>query len=143
MRELVSIYGGGRWSEVDPPPDIRKNIQAFTVRLKPKAKLIYSSTLVFGTWLSFALEPAASALATWVAEKAKKRKQKVPTNSPDPAMKWFRILFGRKPMNGNRSSFLFGSLGLRFMPGKLKPFEDVLRLSILTVVAKTNYVRMS
>ena len=37
-----------------------------------------------------------------VPEKAKKRKRTVPVNSPHTAMKWFRILSGKKPMRGTR-----------------------------------------
>lgn len=40
------------------------------------------------------LAAAAPALATWVAEKAKKRNRKVPANSPIMAMKWFLMVVG-------------------------------------------------
>lgn len=85
---------------------------------------MYNRTLVLGTcvrvplWVS---APAAAALATCVAEKAKNRKRKVPMNSPTMATKWFLILLGMKPMHGMRSSFLWPGRSRPRRPGKLRP----------------------
>ncbi len=75
---------------LDLPPLIRKNTQALTARLNPKASAMYISTGAFGTWARpvapgeaelLLVTAAAAELATCVAAKAKKRKRKVPQNS--------------------------------------------------------------
>ncbi len=47
----------------------------------------------------------STVFATWVAEKAKKRNEKVPTSSPHAATKWPLKLGGRKPKKGRRFDF--------------------------------------
>lgn len=92
------------------PPLIRKKTHAFTARLKPKASEMYSRTLALGTLVKLASSvaaPAAEALATCVALKAKNRNRKVPINSPTIATKWLRGLLGKKPRKGILSSFLW------------------------------------
>lgn len=68
---------------LNSPPETRKKTHALTARLKPKANEMYRSVLALGTCdrpPSDDPDPAAAALATWVAENAKKRNRKVPTN---------------------------------------------------------------
>lgn len=63
---------------LNKPPLIRKNTQALTTREKPKA-----SEMKRSLWRSGPEElPVPEEFATWVPKKAKKRKRKVPTNSP-------------------------------------------------------------
>lgn len=72
------------------PPLILKKTQALTANENPKARLMYNSTLVLGTCVrdpSLVSAPAAAALATWVAEKAKNKNRNVPMNSPIIAMR--------------------------------------------------------
>lgn len=84
-------------------------------------------------------DPWVWELATWVPVNAKKRKRKVPANSPAMAMKWLRILSGleqlsvcfhtgsdeaggsthRKPRKG--TLFSFEAIALALIPGKTKP----------------------
>lgn len=108
MSAIPSVTAG-----LNNPPLTLKNTHALTARLNPNTKLMYSSVLALGIWLKppcCVSAPEAAALATWVPLKAKKRKRKVPTNSPMKAMMWLRSLLGRKPMPGMRSSFLCGCL---------------------------------
>ena len=73
------------------PPEIRKKIQTFTIRLKPKATAIYNSTMglkpVAAPVVEFCELSWAPIFATWVPAKAKKRNIVVPTNSPMVATK--------------------------------------------------------
>lgn len=122
------------------PPLIRKKTQTLTAKLNPKASEIYSNTGIFGTPGSdpsgLTAAPAAAVLATCVAVNAKNRNMNVPMNSPTMATKWLRNLFGKKPMPGTRSSFLFGSEGVprRFMKGSCMKFEDGLPHELILAV---------
>ena len=92
---------------LNKPPEMRKKIHTFTIKLNPNTILIYSSTVglnpvaspvVVLLWL-LAFEPM---LATCVPANAKKRNMVVPTNSPMKATKWFfafeliHIVHGRR-----------------------------------------------
>lgn len=85
---------------LNKPPLTRKNTHTLTIKLNPKTKLIYSSTLVFGACVMlFCSWPAVAAslytaavLATWVPPKAKKRNMKVPANSEAAATSSLRHL---------------------------------------------------
>ena len=123
---------------VNSPPEIRKNTQTFTIKLNPKARLIYSNTGAFGACASpvapgeaalLFVTAAAAELATCVPAKAKKRKRNVPTNSPTMAIKWLRTLFGKYPTSGRWASFLF-SVGVsrRFMKGRVMKREEGLSM---------------
>jgi hypothetical protein len=59
---------------------------------------MYKSTAGWGPFCSAALDMFAS----WVPEKAKKRKRKVPANSPSMAMTWFLTVSGSKRAPGRR-----------------------------------------
>lgn len=74
------------------PPLTRKNTHTVTIRLNPKIKLMYNSTLVFG---AVPLPDAASWLfwAMLVPPKEKKRNMKVPANSESAAMNSMRHRF--------------------------------------------------
>ena len=103
------------------PPLIRKNTQALTAKENPKARAMKASAEVFGVCEMPPLPPFAvllaafevAAFATCVAEKAKKRKRKVPQNSPAMAMKWLRTLFGSHSKPGIRRSFVVEGLDLK------------------------------
>lgn len=70
------------------PPLTRKKTQALTTREKPNAREMKRSFSRSGP--EAVLAPAE--FATWVPKKAKKRKKKVPTNSPDVATNsFFRV----------------------------------------------------
>lgn len=82
-RHIPSVTAG-----LKRPPEMRKKTQALTAREKPKDRLMYRS------WAG--LEACAMVMdvcgavwvfATCVPEKAKKRKRKVPMNSPHMATK--------------------------------------------------------
>lgn len=80
---------------LNKPPLILKKTQALTAREKPKHKLMYSNCAGFEPWaIVVDSAPWVWELATWVPVKAKKRKRKVPANSPAIAMKWFRTASG-------------------------------------------------
>lgn len=87
---------------------------------------MYNKAPVFGTWLRDPLppvsEPIVDALATCVAEKAKKRKRKVPQNSPIIAIKWLRNLLGSHSNPGNRRS-PFGPRPFCLTNGRCRPPE--------------------
>ncbi len=77
------------------PPLIRKKTQAFTAKEKPKHRDIYNNWAGFDPWaMVVEVVPWVWELATCVPVKAKKRKRKVPANSPAMAMKWFRTASG-------------------------------------------------
>ena len=59
-------------------------------------------------------------MATWVPVNAKKRKRKVPANSPHIAMKWFRMAFSGPP-GRNARPLRFAVDALWFMPAKTNP----------------------
>lgn len=77
---------------------MRKKTQTLTAREKPKAREMYSNwagLAEVGCWIWVDSEEGdVEELATWVADRAKKRNRKVPVNSPDMAMKWFRTELG-------------------------------------------------
>jgi hypothetical protein len=93
---------------------MRKKIQTLTAREKPKASEMYRSAARF-----MGLSPRRL-FATCVAAKAKKRKRKVPTNSPKQEMNMWRALFGSHEKPGRRASAgrLGSSVYFVFMPGK-------------------------
>lgn len=72
----------------------RKNAQTLTVRADPKERAEYNKLEVFGG------EPGGGmgVLDTCVPAKEKKRKRKVPTNSPIRQSKLYRILSGSRNM---------------------------------------------
>ncbi|KAL8731250.1 MAG: hypothetical protein Q9181_004350 [Wetmoreana brouardii] len=70
---------------LNSPPLILKNTHAFTAKEKPKLKLIYNKEA--GSGADDTTASGTLVLATWVPEKAKKRKRKVPANSPAMATK--------------------------------------------------------
>jgi hypothetical protein len=90
IKAMPSVTAG-----LKSPPDTRKKTHALTARLKPNASAMYESEDVLGACvippsplppvaaelvLPPPASPAEAALATWVAEKAKKRNRNVPTN---------------------------------------------------------------
>lgn len=84
----------GLTAGLNNPPVMRKKTQAFTASEKPKARAMKSKLDVFGA-SEAVIAPGATKLATCVAEKAKNKNMKVPTNSPIPATSSFRTAFGR------------------------------------------------
>lgn len=69
------------------PPVTLTKAQTFTIRLKPKAKAMYSRLLVEGSFAAL----AGAVLATCVPAKAKNKNKKVPTNSPIPKTRLVRM----------------------------------------------------
>jgi hypothetical protein len=76
------------------PPVTRKNAQTLTVKANPKESAEYIKLEVFGG------EPGGGmgVLDTCVPAKEKKRKRKVPTNSPIRQSKLYRIMSGSRNM---------------------------------------------
>lgn len=84
-----------RTAGLNSPPLMRKNTQALTARENPKHNDIYNNWAGFEPWaIVVESAPCVWELATWVPVKEKKRKRKVPANSPAMAMKWFRTASG-------------------------------------------------
>jgi hypothetical protein len=70
---------------------IRKNTHAFTAKEKPKLRAMYSNCEgSLGGLTVLVLLAGVARSATWVPEKAKKRKRVVSANSALVATKWFR-----------------------------------------------------
>ena len=86
------------------PPLTLKNTQTFTIKLKPKMRLMYSSTLVSGACVILLLSCpevirllyVAAVLATLVPPNAKNRNMNVPANSAAAATSSLRHLLGIK-----------------------------------------------
>ena len=106
---------------LNKPPLILKNTQAFTARLKPKQRLIYSNWAGLDPWaIVVEVVPCVWEFATCVPVKAKKRKRKVPANSPAIAIMWFLIaLCGPPGMKAKPR--LLAEDALWFMPANTKP----------------------
>lgn len=77
------------------PPLIRKNTHAFTASDIPKHREIYSSLAGFADRASAFAPVAGAVLTTLVPPKAKRRKRKVPTNSPAQATRWPLMAVGK------------------------------------------------
>ncbi len=93
---MNSLVSAELTAGLNKPPLILKKTQTFIARLKPKTKEMYVSCVRFGPVL---VEPCVPRLAICVPPKAKKRKKKVPMNSPREATKWF-LMFLPKAMVG-------------------------------------------
>ena len=73
---------------MNSPPLILKKTQALTAREKPKHKLMYNNWAGFEPWAMVVVSALwVWELATCVPVNEKKRKRKVPANSPAIAMK--------------------------------------------------------
>lgn len=104
------------------PPDIRKNTQTLTMRLKLNTRAMYKRTLgekpVASPVVVLDSELPAPMLATWVPAKAKNRNMVVPTNSPTKATKWF---FALEPIHINHGRRITSSVTGGRRGGSLPP----------------------
>lgn len=87
MSDIISVRNGGLTAGLKSPPLMRKKIHAFTARLNPNDREMYSSfdgstpPVLDPVVLLFSVVPAPM-FATCVPPNAKKRKKVVPMNSP-------------------------------------------------------------
>jgi hypothetical protein len=103
--ETFLMPSGQLTAGLNSPPLTLKNTHTLTIRLKPKIRLMYSSTLVSGACVMLLLACpdvvrllyVAAVLATLVPPNAKNRNMKVPANSAAAATISLRHRFGMKP----------------------------------------------
>ena len=105
---------------LNKPPLMRKKTQTVTAKEKPNANEMYNKDPTSMDRVPRRL------FATCVAAKAKKRKRKVPTNSPRKEMKRWRALLGShaKPARRDSPGRSGSSVYLGFMPGKTMELSE-------------------
>lgn len=106
IKHMPSVTAG-----LKRPPLIRKKVHAFTANENPNANEMNSSLLI--SELSVTV-PWLLVFAIWVAPNAKKRKRKVPMNSPSTATKCPREPHGRYFRKGSRAATLESSISVRW-----------------------------